>query len=783
MVSADDPGGDPSRRVEELEAENSRLRNLLGIDQASRMGQVHAHSPTLFANVATQADPEVTNQSPTERKIHLYRSLFRGRSDVYALRWEQASTGKKGWSPAVVGGWSKSTAAHPQLLPFTDDVLSKHLGGQTTCGLYPLMSDDTCYLLASDFDGRGSLLDALAYLDAARSEGIPAALERSRSGDGSHVWMFFADPIASSVARRIGTHLIREAMTARAELDLASYDRLFPAQDFLPRKGFGNLIALPLQGECRQKGTTVFLDPSTLEPFEDQWAFLASIERLSSTLALDLANSYGDVLVGPETRIRDRAATKNRVVVPPVIRARASSMLEIDRIGLPPELLAQFKHIASLHNPEFYEKERGRRWTGNTPRFIRCYQETVDRILLPRGLRKQVAMTLTKAGSSLEIVDAYPETATLETNLTVELREDQAAAVEALVPHDTGVLVGPPGSGKTVVACAVIARHQVPTLVIVDREPLVEQWRERLGSHLGLDKKQVGVLAQRRKPSGVVDLAMAQGLARREDLIEAASAYGLVIVDECHHVPAVTFERAVRQIPAQRWLGLTATPYRRDGLQSMMAMYCGPTRHRMPEIPGSLLLHREVVVHPTDHESEPDQHISEVFRCVVMDEARTTSICDGVASAAKEGCNSLVLTRWTEHLDAIVHELEGRELAPVVMRGGMGKKARRAIVDQLGEPELKGAILVATSSYLGEGFDCPALDTVFLAFPIRFKGSIVQFVGRILRPAPGKTRVVVHDYVDSSVPVLARMFHEREQAYASLGFDLPGRSRIHSSKR
>ena len=783
MASVDDSGDELARRVEELESENARLRGLLGMDRTSRAEAIHPHSPTLFADVSSRADPEVTQQSSTERKIQLYRSLFRGRSDVYALRWEQASTGKKGWSPAVLGGWSKGTAAHPQLLPFTDDVLSKHLAGQATCGLYLLMSDDTCFLLASDFDGPGSLLDALAYLDAARSEGIPAALERSRSGDGSHVWMFFADAIASNVARRIGTHLIREAMTARAEMDLVSYDRLFPAQDFLPRKGFGNLIALPLQGECRQKDTTVFLDPSTLEPYEDQWAFLASIERLSSTMALDLESSYGDVLVGPESKFRDRAATKNPVPMPPVIRARASAMLEIDRIGLPPELLAQLKHVSSLHNPEFYEKERGRRWTGNTPRFIRCYQETIDRIHLPRGLRTQSEMIVTKAGSSLEIVDAYPETTPLDANLTVELREDQAAAVEALVPNDTGVLIGPPGAGKTVVACAVIARHQMPTLVIVDREPLVEQWRERLGSHLGLDKKQVGVLAQRRKASGVVDIAMAQGLARREDLVDATSAYGLVIVDECHHVPAVTFERAVRQIPARRWLGLTATPYRRDGLQSMMAMYCGPIRHRMPEVPGALLLHRELVVHPTDHESDPDQHISEIFRRVVTDRARTTSICDDVASDAREGRNSLVLTRWTEHLDAIVHDLEGRGLAPVVMRGGMGKKARRAIVDQLGVTGLEGAILVATSSYLGEGFDCPALDTVFLAFPIRFKGSIVQFVGRILRPTPGKARVIVHDYLDSSMPVLARMFHERELAYASLGFDLPGRPRTRSSKR
>jgi hypothetical protein len=294
MVGPKDREDGLTRRVEELVAENARLRDLLGLDRPDRAGPIHLRvPPTLFTDVAPRADPDVTQHSSTAQKVHLYRSLFRGRSDVHALRWEQAGTGKKGWSPAVTGGWSKRTALNPQLLPLTDDVTSRHLAGEITAGLYPLMTDDTCFLLASDFDGPAALLDALAYLDAARNEGIPVALERSRSGDGSHVWMFFADRIAASVARRIGTHLIREAMAARAELDLVSYDRLFPAQDFLPRKGFGNLIALPLQGESRKRGTTVFLDPSTLEPYADQWEFLASLERLSSATALTLAESYG----------------------------------------------------------------------------------------------------------------------------------------------------------------------------------------------------------------------------------------------------------------------------------------------------------------------------------------------------------------------------------------------------------------------------------------------------------------------------------------------------------
>jgi superfamily II DNA or RNA helicase len=366
-----------------------------------------------------------------------------------------------------------------------------------------------------------------------------------------------------------------------------------------------------------------------------------------------------------------------------------------------------------------------------------------------------------------------PATDSIECELAADLRPDQQKAVDVLVGHELGVLVAPPGAGKTVMACALIARHKVPTVVIVDRQHLLEQWRERLATHLGLGKRQVGQIGANRKASGIVDLAMAQSLARRDDLEELTARYGLVVVDECHHVPAVTFERAVRQIPVRRWVGLTATPYRRDGLQAMMAMHCGPIRHRMVGPSETQLLHRELIVHETAHVGVPGEHIQETFRAVVADSSRTRWIGQDIEASVEQGRNNLVLTRWTEHVDAIVEDLVARGLSPLVLRGGMAKKVRRAVIDQLAEPELTGAVLVATASFLGEGFDCPALDTVFLAFPIRFKGSIVQYVGRILRPTPTKTRVVVHDYVDVEVPVLARMYHERVSGYSSLGFRAP----------
>ncbi len=761
-----------------LRAENDRLRNLLSVDKPERTEPTRPWSPTLaVAPKPAPSRPAVDHNSAPAAKVTLFRSLFDGRDDVFALRWENTRTGKAGWSPAVRGGWANSRRPDREHLPLTDEDIERHLAGDVHAGLYPLLRGDTCRLLACDFDGPGWALDALAYRDAAHAAGVPTALERSRSGDGGHVWVFFDGPVPASAARRIGVHLLREAMTVRAELDLVSYDRLFPSQDFMPKGSFGNLIALPLQGHCRERGTTVFLDPATLEPYPDQWAFLSSIEPLEATAATALAEGFGELAAGPHAATYRRPRIPLDSPKPPErIRARAGATLAIDRIGLPPALIAALKHLASLHNPEFYEKEKMRFWTGNTPRFIRSYRESIDLLFLPRGLREKAIAVVTDAGSQLDIVDGYPAVDPITTKLHAVLSPEQQGAVDALITQDLGTLVAPPGSGKTVMACALIARHHVPTLVIVDRKPLVDQWRDRLVTHLDLTARQIGQIGGgRNRTTGIVDLAMAQSLARRDDLADLTARYGMVVVDECHHVPAVTFERAVREIPVRRWVGLTATPYRRDGLQALMSMHCGPVRHTMATDPGSALRVLDLVVHETGHRSAEDGlPFATLLHGLVEDEQRTGMICDDIAAATAAGRNSLVLTRWTEHLDSIVEALTARGLEPLVLHGQLGKRARTAVVNDLDTPPTDGGlVLVATAGLIGEGFDCPPLDTLFLAFPIKFKGNVVQYVGRVLRPTDTKTRVEVHDYVDVDVPVLARMHNERRKAYAALGFQVP----------
>ncbi|MHB1210474.1 MAG: TOTE conflict system archaeo-eukaryotic primase domain-containing protein [Acidimicrobiales bacterium] len=761
-------------QIADLQRENDRLAEILEMQSsatAQRLESSHSvESPLDFPLF------QVDRTAPPEAKVDFFRALFVGRDDVYAVRWESERTGKYGWSPAVQGGFANARSPSKEYLPLTQGVIADHLAGKIHVGLYPLLRDDSCRLLVCDFDGPGWALDALAYFNSAKSIGITPALERSRSGDGAHVWIFFRETVPATLARRLGTLLLREAMNLRGELDLASYDRLFPAQDFMPKGSFGNLIALPLQKECRDSGTTTFLDPGTMKPLEDQWAHLSTLKLVSRAeveLILETAPAVG---AGPEERTFQRSHAVDSVPMPEVVVGVAAAMLEIERSGLPSRLLSALKHLASLHNPAFYEKERLRFSTWDTPRMIRCYGETLESLLLPRGLSEKAASVVAEAGSRLLVHESRPDPDQISFAPTFELRGDQEAALHALSPHELGVLVAAPGAGKTVVACALIAHHRLPTLIIVDRKPLVEQWTERLATHLGLAAKEIGQIGGgRNKITGIVDIAMAQSLARREDLEEMSSHYGLVIVDECHHVPAVTFERCVKQIRARRWLGLTATPYRRDGLQGLISMYCGPIRHRMDEkVDAGNDFSRKLIVHQTSLEVSDDlTHIQDLFRALVDDEARTMAICDDVVAAAENGRNCLVLTQWTEHLSLFVSTLISRGITPLVLQGGMGKKARAKVMAELDEASKRGGlVLAATGSFLGEGFDCPPLDTVFMAFPIAFRGRVVQYVGRILRPLDGKSSVEVHDYVDAKSPVLARMHRKRLPGYATLGFDV-----------
>ena len=453
-----------SREAERLRAENERLRAFLALAQRTQTiptSENERHHP-----LPSRRRPPVDSTSAVAEKMAVIRRLFRGREDVYALRWENTCTGKSGYAPAAAGGFRGARDGPQSCLYLTDEALESHLRGAQSIGIYPLLQDDTCWFLAFDLDGKTWQLDALALLEACADDEVPAALERSRSGDGGHVWIFFAAPVAATAARRLGFLLLREGMARRAEIDLASYDRLFPNQDVLPRRGFGNLIALPLQGRCRSAGTSVFLNPETLEPWPDQWAFLSSVQRLTPERLETLTAENGEVAVG-------MAAVTPHMTLPRPERTTLSEItcavgagLAIPKAGLPPSLLTALKHLASLHNPLFYERQRLRLSTHQTPRLIRCYEEDLTHLHLPRGLLEQTDTAVRVAGSKLVVTDNRPSPEAVAFGFSGSLTELQETALQELLAHENGVLVAPPGTGKTVIACAMIAARRLPTIVL-----------------------------------------------------------------------------------------------------------------------------------------------------------------------------------------------------------------------------------------------------------------------------------------------------------------------------
>ncbi len=759
----------------------------------------------------------VTHKSPSLEKIALFKELFKGREDVFPGRWENPKSGKSGYSPVCGNEWVPSICNKPKVKcsicphqafkPVTNQVIRNHLMGYDpkertnnrqfqdfTIGVYPMLHDETCWFLAADFDKEHWLSDVKAFLDTCKKKKVPAVLERSRSGKGGHVWIFFSEPIPAIQARKLGSLLLTEAMESRPELGFNSYDRFFPNQDTLPKGRFGNLIALPLQRKPAICGNTLFLDEN-FEPAPDQWEFLSSIKRISVNMVnqiVDEANRCGQILgvrmivdddsekpwsLPPSRRLKEKLLVDS---LPDQVTIVIGNQLYIEKEGLPPNLVNNLIKIAAFQNPEFYKAQAMRLPTFGKPRIISCAELYANHIGLPRGCLDEVKELMNSLRIPIHLREEQNLGERIEVNFRGTLSEEQQKVINSILPHEMGVIAATTAFGKTVIAINLISTRKRNTLILVHRRQLLDQWIEKLHTFLDLGDSKIGQIGSGiKKPCGTIDVALIQSLVKKHEVDDIVAEYGHVIFDECHHISAVSFETVARQCKAKYILGLTATAKRKDGHHPIIFMQCGPIRYQVDprkQAKKRPFLHK-VFLRYTDFGNDrneiKDWSINEIYRELMNDNSRNEMIISDVLLALKNNRSPLVLTERREHVSLLAERLSPFIGNVIVLKGGLRNSQRYAIYEKLSTiKDNEKRVLIATGRYLGEGFDDARLDTLFLTMPISWRGTLAQYAGRLHRIHHAKKEVIIYDYVDRDVQILERMSEKRLRGYRNLGYEI-----------
>ena len=758
----------------------------------------------------------VTIHSSEGEKISLFRSLFRGREDVFARRFESERTGKSGYQPFCRNEWIKGICRKPKIkcndcdnrdfFPITDDIIKCHLLGvdlhkksirDFTIGIYPLLHDETCWFLAIDFDKESWMDDVTAFMETCESYNVPTALERSRSGKGGHVWIFFSEPIKASMARKLGTLLITVTMERRPEIGFDSYDRFFPSQDTMPQGGFGNLIALPFQNKPREKGNTLFLGKNFI-PYEDQWAFLSFIQRinLDNIKAIfddvlhhrDIINvktvvtEEDEILPWLEIPSRHKKEPLISGPLPKTIQLVLGNQIYIEKNVLSPALRNRLIHLAAFQNPEFYKKQAMRLPTYDKPRIIHCCEDFPNHVGLPRGCLEEVKNLLHALNIKTQLVDERFLGIPINCRFTGVLRPEQELAAKKMLKYDTGVLSATTAFGKTVIALYLLAMRRVNTLILVHRRQLLDQWVTRLQNFLDIDHKQIGQIGSgKRNPAKIIDVALMQSLSKKGVVDDIVGEYGHLIVDECHHISARSFEIVARQCKAKYVTGLSATVVRKDGHHPIIFMNCGPIRYKVDprrQAKSRPFVHK-VITRKTNFiisssiNGDEKLPIHEIYSALIANEERNRMISEDAIQVVQKKRFPLLLTERREHLEKLIELLSPKVKNVFVFKGGMGQKQREALIYKLNKtPDEEQKLIIATGRYLGEGFDEARLDTLFLTLPVSWKGILIQYAGRLHRLHDMKKEVIIYDYADLNVPVLAKMYSRRLRGYGAIGYEV-----------
>lgn len=823
--------------IQRLQRENQELRDELeqlrsgGHDYIETYSDVGDPSQNEFGPGARfDTGFHITKYSPTEEKIKLFTSLFSGRTDVYARRWVNAKTGRSGYSPVCRNFWKDKICrrkrggscfdcGYSDYEPLADAIIKQHLlltaGEWDVVGLYPLLEDNTTWFLAVDFDGDNWQSESFAFRTIATRYGFATSIERSRSGIGAHVWFFFAQSISAKTARRMGSALLTIAMDEYPLFSFKSYDRFFPNQDTLSKGGFGNLIALPLQGFARNNGNSEFLDETSV-PYEDQWEYLSSVRRIApedvdsfvltfgEKETLGVLSPLADPETEPDSKPWDKQNEKNRLTptdFPETLSIVKANMLHIEKKELSPRALNRLRRLAAFSNPEYYEKQRLRLYIASSlARVIDASEETAEYLSIPRGCEAQLIALLENTNVNFQIIDKTEEGTPVQVVFSGKLRPEQRPAFRALAAEPIGILSAATAFGKTVVAARLIAERHTSTLILVHTTQLLEQWREKLEEHLMFDEEcvtplettetgrarkalKIGYLqGAKNRLTGRVDVAMASSLLDKEDQLKPgthAQDYGFVIVDECHHAAAHTIETVMRHLHAKYACGLTATPQRKDGLQPLVFMHCGPVRYTVNEKAQNKkrgFVHQVIPCFtdlqlPDAFQDQPG--ITDVFTAIADNEERNAQIVDDVIAALDGGRTPLILTQTTRQAKVLTEALESHCSNVVLLTGGRKPAEKKATEQKLADSrDGERLALVATGKFVGEGFDFPRLDTLFIASPVSWKGLVQQYVGRLNRSYGEKQLLQIYDYIDIGIKKAESMYFNRLKHYKSQDYQI-----------
>ena len=800
------------RQYEVLHKENEVLRSLLkihGIKYETRMKE-EMNKP-IYSLVSV---PTITLS--IDERIRLFQSLFKGREDVFARRWFSKTTGKSGYQPVCINEWKQGICdkkkyrcvicPNRNFAPLTTQDMYRHLEGKDeyccdVVGLYAIMQDNNCAFLCADFDDKnckyGYKEDVLAYVGVCREWLIPYAIERSRSGNGAHVWIFFEAPLPASKARRLGNAILTEAMTRNGQMSFNSYDRFFPNQDYLPEGGFGNLVALPLQGQARRKENSVFVDNDFLV-YKDQWAFLYNLKKIQEStidqlLRLHSQEELGKLSMSSESKPWVTPLPQN--ITQEDFHAKVE-IIKADKLYIPlkavsAKVLNHLKRIAAFKNPEFYSKQALRLSTYAIPHIISCFDITNEYLAMPRGCEDATRSFLNDNAVTYTITDKTNHGNKISVSFQGEEREEQLEAINALLPYTNGILHATTAFGKTVTAAAIIARKKVNTLILVHSKALLKQWHDRLTEFLNIDypKHEEKNKRDRRKffspigcfdssgntLHGIIDIALIQSCLDEDGVKPFVQDYGMVIVDECHHVSSITFEQVLMSIKAHTIYGLTATPIRKDGHQPIIFMQCGPIRFST-DVKSQMAkqsFDRFLIPRFTSYNSilEDRLSIATLYKYLSEDEIRNNLIVEDICKVVNTGRTPIILTNRTAHVSVLAEKLKATIKNVISLTGAGTTREKREAMQRLQTiPDSEQLVIVATGKYIGEGFDYPRLDTLFLALPISWKGLLTQYAGRLHREYEGKKDVRIYDYIDIHEPICDSMYRKRLKGYAAIGY-------------